>query len=127
MEEGRYERGYKRLVEVNASAADRVVETMQELNPDLARYLVEFAYGDIYGRPGLDLKSRQIAAIAALTALGTAGPQLKIHIHGALNAGCQRQEVVEVILQTAIYAGFPAATNGIRIAGEVFMERQANQ
>lgn len=127
MEQGRYERGYKRLAEVNAGAADRVVETMRELNPDLARYLVEFAYGDIYGRPGLDLKSRQIAAVAALTALGTASPQLKIHIHGALNAGCGRQEVVEVMLQTAIYAGFPAATNGLRVAGEVFRERLVNE
>lgn len=127
MEQGRYERGYKKLAEVNAGAADRVVETMRELNPDLARYLVEFAYGDIYDRPGLDLKSRQIAAVAALTALGTASPQLKIHIHGALNAGCEHQEVVEVMLQTAIYAGFPSATNGLRVAGEVFRERLINK
>jgi 4-carboxymuconolactone decarboxylase len=71
----------------------------------------------------LDLKSRQIATVAALTSLGNAQPQLKVHIHGALNVGCTREEVVEVIIQMAVYAGFPAALNGISIAKEVFKER----
>jgi 4-carboxymuconolactone decarboxylase len=69
------------------------------------------------------LKSREIATVAALTALGNAQPQLKVHIHGALNVGCTREEVVEVILQMAVYAGFPAALNGVMAAKEVFQER----
>jgi 4-carboxymuconolactone decarboxylase len=71
----------------------------------------------------LDLKSREIATIAALTALGNAQPQLKVHIHGALNVGCTREEVIEVIIQMAVYAGFPAALNGMFTAKEVFKER----
>lgn len=121
MEKNRYDRGYQRLGEVT-SAADQVIQTMRELHPDLAQYLVEFAYGDIYGRPGVDLKVRELAAVAALTAIGTAAPQLKVHIQGAVEAGCKYQEIVEVILQTLIYAGFPAATNGLRIASEVFKD-----
>jgi 4-carboxymuconolactone decarboxylase len=77
----------------------------------------------VYSRPGLDLKSREIAAVAALTTLGTATPQLKVHIHGALNVGCSRQEVVEIIIQMAVYAGFPAAINGMSAAKEVLQER----
>jgi 4-carboxymuconolactone decarboxylase len=71
----------------------------------------------------LDLKSREIATVAALTALGYALPQLKVHIHGALNVGCTREEITEVILQMAVYAGFPAALNGMFAAKEVFGER----
>lgn len=68
---------------------------------------------------------REIAVVAALTALGNAAPQLKVHIHGALNVGCSRDEVIEVIMQMAVYAGFPAALNGLFAAQEVFAERAA--
>ena len=96
---------------------------MKDVAPDLARYVIEFPFGDVYSRPGLDLKSREIATVAALTALGNAAPQLKVHIHGALNVGCSREEIVEIIIQMAVYAGFPAALNGIFAAREVFRER----
>jgi 4-carboxymuconolactone decarboxylase len=88
----------------------------------LARYIIEFAFGDVFSRPGLDLKSREIATVAALTALGTATPQLKVHINAALNVGCTRQEVIEIIIQMAVYAGFPAALNGMFAAKGVFQE-----
>jgi 4-carboxymuconolactone decarboxylase len=84
---------------------------------------IEFPFGDIYCRPGLDLKSQEIATVAALTALGAATPQLKVHIHGALNVGLSRREVVEVIMQMAVYALFTADFNGIFAAKEVFRER----
>ncbi|MDP8963816.1 MAG: carboxymuconolactone decarboxylase family protein [Cyanobacteriota bacterium] len=119
----RYERGWEKLKEVDGEAGERVIESLKDIAPDLGRYIIEFPFGDIYSRPGLDLKSRQIATVAALTALGNAQPQLKVHIHGALNVGCTREEVVEVIIQMAIYAGFPAALNGISTAKEVFKER----
>jgi 4-carboxymuconolactone decarboxylase len=86
--------------------------------------LIEFPCGDIYSRPQLDLKSREIGVVAALTALGNAQPQLKVHINGALNVGCTRDEVVEIIMQMAVYAGFPAALNGLFAAKEVFAERE---
>ena len=85
--------------------------------------LTSFSFGEVYSRPNLELKSREIATVAALTALGSAQPQLKVHIHGALNIGWYREEVTEVIIQMAVYAGFPAALNGMFAAKEVFKER----
>ncbi|BAZ22542.1 carboxymuconolactone decarboxylase family protein [Kalymmatonema gypsitolerans NIES-4073] len=123
----RYQQGWQKLAEVDGEAGERVIESLKEIAPDLARYVIEFPFGDIYSRPGLDLKSREIATVAALTALGNAQPQLKVHIHGALNVGCTREEVVEVIIQMAVYAGFPAALNGIFAAKEVFAERDVNK
>jgi len=119
----RYQRGWEKLKEVDGEGGKRVIESLQDIAPDFARYLIEFPFGDIYSRPGLDLKPREIAAVAALTALGNAAPQLKVHIHGALNVGCTRQEVVEIIMQMAIYAGFPAALNALFAAKEIFKER----
>jgi len=77
----------------------------------------------VMSRPGLDLRSRQIATVAALTAMGTATPQLRVHLNGALNVGCTPSEIIEVIMQMAVYAGFPAAINALNIAREVFSAR----
>lgn len=120
---GRYQRGLAKLREIDGDAGERVIEALAGIAPDFARYLIEFPFGDIYSRPQLDLKSREIAVIAALAALGNAAPQLKVHIQGALNVGCTRAEVVEVLMQMAVYAGFPAALNGLFAAQEVFRER----
>lgn len=118
----RYARGWARLKEIDGEAGERVVASLADIAPDFARYLIEFPFGDIYARPQLDLKAREIGVVAALTALGNAAPQLKVHIHGALNVGCSREEVVEIIMQMAVYAGFPAALNGLFAAKEVFAE-----
>ncbi len=119
----RFARGWEKLKEIDGEAGERVIESLKDIAPDLARYTIEFPFGDVYSRPGLDLKSREIATVAALTALGTAVPQLKVHIHGALNVGCTREEVIEIMIQMAVYAGFPAALNGIFAAKDVFAER----
>ncbi|OZI57131.1 carboxymuconolactone decarboxylase family protein [Bordetella genomosp. 1] len=116
----RYERGLARLREIDGQAGENVVASLADIAPDFARYLIEFPFGDIYSRPGLDLQRREIAVVAALTALGNAAPQLKVHIHAALNVGVSREEVVETIMQMAVYAGFPAALNGLFAAREVF-------
>ena len=116
----RYERGLRSLARVDGRVGEKVVERLSRIAPDFARYLVEFPFGDIYDRPGLDLRSRQIATIAALTALGTAAPQLKVHIEAGLNVGLSRDEIVEILMQMAVYAGFPAALNGLFAAEEVF-------
>ena len=123
MNEDRYERGWTKLKEIDGEAGKRVIESLKDIAPDLGRYTIEFPFGDVYSRPGLDLKSREIATVAALTVLGNALPQLKVHIHGALNVGCTRKEIIEVIIQMAVYAGFPAALNGMFAAKEVFKER----
>jgi 4-carboxymuconolactone decarboxylase len=118
----RYDRGWEKLKEIDGEAGERVIDSLKDIAPEFARYLIEFPFGDIYSRPGLDLKSREIATVAALTALGNAAPQLKVHIQAALNVGCSRREVVETIMQMAVYAGFPAALNGLFAAQEVFQE-----
>ncbi len=119
----RYQRGWAKLKEVDGDAGETVIHSLSAIAPDFAKLLIEFPFGDIYSRPGLDLKSREIAVVAALTALSNARPQLKVHVHGALNVGCSPTEVVEVIMQMAVYAGFPAALNGLFAAEEVFRER----
>ena len=122
MDETRYARGLRLLGRIDGEGGERVVESLSDIAPDFGRYLVEFPFGDIYARPGLDLRSREIATVAALTALGTAAPQLRVHIRAALNVGCSEEEIVEVIMQMAVYAGFPAALNGLFVAKEVFAE-----
>ncbi|WP_413730235.1 carboxymuconolactone decarboxylase family protein [Sodalis sp. RH22] len=122
MNNERYERGLAKLKEVDGQAGENVIESLKDIAPDFARLLIEFPFGDIYSRPGLDLKSRELAVVAALTATGNALPQLKVHIHGARIVGCSQQEIVEIIMQMAVYAGFPAALNGLFAAKEIFSQ-----
>lgn len=119
----RYENGLVKLAEIDGEAGQKVIDSLQAICPDLAKYTIEFPFGDIYQRPQLDVKSREIATVAALTALGHCAPQLNVHINGALNVGCKPDEIIEVILQMAVYAGFPAALNGMFVAKEVFLAR----
>lgn len=116
----RFQRGLAKLKEIDGEAGERVLDSLADIAPDFARYLIEFPFGDVYSRPGLDLRGREIAVVAALTALGNAEPQLKVHLRAALNVGVSRQEIVEVIMQMAVYAGFPAAINGLMAAKAVF-------
>jgi 4-carboxymuconolactone decarboxylase len=123
MKSDRYRTGWAKLSEIDGEQGEKVVEALKDISPEFADLLIEFPFGDVYSRPGLDLKSREIATVAALTAMGTATPQLKVHVHGALNVGCSRKEIIEVIIQMAVYAGFPAALNGLFAAKDVFDKR----
>jgi 4-carboxymuconolactone decarboxylase len=119
----RFQRGWDRLMEVDAEGGARVVESLRDVAPDLGRYVVEFAYGEIYQRPGLDLRQRQLVTISALTALGGVEPQLEVHINAGLNVGLNPREVVETILHCIPYTGFPRVLNAILVAKRVFQER----
>jgi 4-carboxymuconolactone decarboxylase len=119
----RYERGMKKFKEIHGPVAKATVESLKDIAPELGQFVTEFAFGDIYSRPGLDLKTRQLLTIASLTTLGYAPLQLKSHIKGALNVGCTQKEIVEALLQMAVYAGFPASMNALYAAKEVFAER----
>ncbi|WP_323118765.1 carboxymuconolactone decarboxylase family protein [Burkholderia alba] len=119
----RYEQGWRKLKEIDGEAGERVVASLAAIAPEFGRLLIEFPFGDLYSRPQLDLKSREIATIAALAALGNAQPQLKVHVEGALNVGCTPEEIVEVFMQMSVYAGFPAALNALFAAREVFDAR----
>ena len=121
--ESRLERGRRALAEIDGEAGHKVVAALGDIAPDFATYILEFPFGDIYSRPGLDVRSREIATIAALAAMGNAAPQLKVHIEAGLNVGLGSDEIVEILMQMAVYAGFPAALNGLFAAKEVFARR----
>ncbi|EKO3393025.1 carboxymuconolactone decarboxylase family protein [Vibrio fluvialis] len=123
MTHSRFTAGLAKLNEIDGDAGQKVMESLQGICPDLARFTVEYPFGDIYSREGLALKSREIATVAALTALGNCTPQLKVHLNAALNVGCTEDELKEVILQMSVYAGFPAALNGMFAFKEVLAER----
>lgn len=125
MTKSRFDLGLELLTSIDGESGKSVIESLQDICPDLAKYTIEFPFGDIYSRPGLDLKSREIATVAALTALGNCAPQLKVHLNAALNVGCSEDEIKEVILQMAVYAGFPAALNGMFAFKQVLVERAA--
>lgn len=122
----RFRKGLERLRELDGDLGDRLLTSLADIAPDFARYVVEFPFGDIYTRPGLDLRTREFATIAALTALGYAPAQLKVHIAAALNVGCTQREITEVIMQMAVYAGFPAALNALAAMKEVVVKRAPN-
>jgi len=110
----RYRRG---LDVADQLAADKLTHFVKsgvaEVAPDFALMVIEFAFGDIYSRDALDLKSRELIAIAALAASGNARPQLRVHVESAGSAGITKPEIVEVLMQIALYAGFPAALNAL--------------
>jgi len=124
MEDARYQTGLDALAKITGSSGSAVVDSLKDIAPDLADWIIKFSYGDVLSRSKLDLRSRQLATVAALTAMGTAYPQLKVHIKGALNVGCKKEEIIEVILQMAVFAGFPAAINGINAAREIFQQEE---
>ncbi|MFT0860904.1 carboxymuconolactone decarboxylase family protein [Ancylobacter sp. G4_0304] len=124
-ESERLERGRARLKEITGQSGEKVMAALADVAPDFARYIFEFGYGDVYSRPGLDLRTRMLATVAGLVALGHAKRELEVHIGSALNVGATREEVVETIMQMALYAGFPAALDALLIAKDVFAARDA--
>lgn len=117
-ENNRYERGLARLKEIHGQAG---VDAVMPLG-DVGRYIVEFAFGDIYSREGLDLRQRQMITVAILTALGGREAQLRVHMHSTLNLGVTPDEIREIILQTIPYAGFPTAMNAMNLLNSVLSE-----
>tara|TARA_A100000171_G_scaffold17642_1_gene16075 strand:- start:412 stop:807 length:396 start_codon:yes stop_codon:yes gene_type:complete len=106
---------------LNPALEGQLAEKYDTLVPDFAESLVEWAYGRHYARPGLDLKTRQLCTISALTVLGgQTAPQLQVNIRHTLAAGASRTEIIEAIWQMAVYGGLPAAINGLNAAQECF-------
>ncbi len=116
----RHARGQQMLQRVDGDTGVQVVANLASTFPEFADYVLEFPFGDIYSRPGLGLREREIAVVAALCAMGNAAPQLRVHIHAALHVGCTPREILEVVMQMSVYAGFPAALNGLAALKEVF-------
>ena len=115
----RFERGLAKLAEVDGSAGEQVVAPLG----DLGRYIIEFAFGDIYSRDGLSLRDREIVTVALLAGMGARDPQLRVHLAASLNVGLTPAELEEIIIHTVPYAGFPTAINALNALREVLATR----
>lgn len=123
MSDERFEKGWEKLTSIHGNRGEGVMASLDGVAPDLAKYVIEFAFGDIYRRPGLDARQRQLVTITSLATLGDCAKELRVHIHGGLNVGLRPEEIVEALIQCAVYAGFPRSLNAVLIAKEVFVER----
>ena len=121
----RYERGEKLLRKIDGDkVADNLIARYENLAPDFTRYLVEFAFGEIYARDG-DLKHRELVAIASLATMGGCDAQLETHVHGAFNVGLTESEIVEAVMTLIPYIGFPKALNAMAVVKRVVDKRSA--
>ncbi|MCM2996992.1 4-carboxymuconolactone decarboxylase [Paenibacillus favisporus] len=123
MESNRYDKGIDVLQRmVSEETLNATVKKMEKFSPDMAKLIVEFPYGSLYSRPGLDLKQRSLLTIGAMIASGAAA-QLDFHIQGALNAGLTPNEIVEAVMHCVSYAGFPKTLDAMFVVMKVFDER----
>jgi 4-carboxymuconolactone decarboxylase len=119
----RLEKGRQKFEELyGPGASDRLLASQTGLSQDLARYGIEFNFGDVYSRPGLTLAQREMATIAALVALGGLEPQLRGHTRGGINAGLSATEIIETVIHTVQYSGFPRALNALRVVTDTLSE-----
>lgn len=125
MASDRYERGEQllRLIDGN-KVADNLIARYDDLAPDFTRYLVEFAFGEIYAREG-DLKHKELIAVASLATMGGCDAQLETHVHGAFNVGLTESEIVEAVMTLIPYIGFPKALNAMSVVKRVVHKRSA--
>ena len=123
LDRARYDRGAAVLAAVDGEGGQRVVDALADVAPALAHHVVAHGFGDVYARPGLDPRQRQLVTLGALTALGGCEPQLEVHVNAALNVGVTPQEIVEALTHAAVYCGFPRALNAVFVAKRVFAGR----
>lgn len=123
----RLERGMTLLDQIHGGTGQAVLDSLSEISTDFARLLFEFPFGDVYSRPGLGLRDRELITITALAAMGNAQPQLEVHIQAGLNVGLTRDEIIEALIQIAVYAGFPAALNGLEAAKAAFAAHESKE
>lgn len=121
---GRLSIGKAILEQVDSSSADEVLHAMDDIAPDVSKYIFEFAFGDIYSRPGLDLKQREMITITALLIQGDTAPELNVHINGALNVGLTEHDIIETFIHCIPYIGFPRVLNAIKVARNVFNDQK---
>lgn len=113
-------RGAQKIGEILGQTPEQVEQSLSDLAPQLATYVLEVIYGEIYQAPTLDPRTRQIVTVAALATLGTAAPQLRTHIGGAMRCGVAREELIEIMMQLVPYVGVAAAINGVAACRDVF-------
>ncbi|MHA9742298.1 carboxymuconolactone decarboxylase family protein [Robinsoniella peoriensis] len=123
MEKTRFETGMENLKKIDGVGGEAVIQSLRSISPDLGRYIIEFAFGDIYDRKELSLSEREMITITSLLTAGGCEPQLEVHINGALNVGIPPEKITATFLQCVPYTGFPKVLNAIQTAKKVFAER----
>ncbi|KQR17221.1 carboxymuconolactone decarboxylase family protein [Cellulomonas sp. Leaf334] len=119
----RYDRGREVLDAVDGTAGANVIDALQDVAPELGHQVVAWGFGEIYARPGLEPRDRQLVTLGMLTALGGCEPQLEVHVNAALNVGLTPEQIIEALLHSAVYCGFPRALNATFVAKKVFGQR----
>jgi len=121
----RFERGMQKLASISGNdAGQNFINSLADISPELGHQAVAWAFGDIYHRPGLTPRDRELVTLGMLTALGGCEPELEAHVMASLNVGLSPREIVESLLHSAVYCGMPKAINATFVAKKVFMERQ---
>ncbi|SEG89131.1 4-carboxymuconolactone decarboxylase [Actinacidiphila yanglinensis] len=121
--EERFARGMEVLSRIDGESGRKVVDSLADISPELGNQVVSWAFGEIYQRPDLAPRDRQLVTLGMLTALGGCEPQLDVHINASLNVGLTPEEIVEALLHSAVYCGMPKALNATFVAKKVFGER----
>lgn len=119
MKKTRFETGMENLKKIDGKSGEAVIQSLEAVSPDLGKYIVEFAFGDIYERHGLSLQEKEMITLASLLTAGGCGPQLEVHINGALNVGIPPEKIIEIFLQCIPYTGFPRVLNAVSAAKKV--------
>lgn len=123
MENTRFTQGMEQLKSIDGKGGENVIKSLEDIAPDLGKFIVEFAFGDIYTREGLTTEEREMITLSSLLTAGGCEPQLEVHINGALNVGISPEKVIETFLQCIPYTGFPKVLNAVFAAKKVFAER----
>jgi 4-carboxymuconolactone decarboxylase len=126
MDDERHARGIELLRQVGGPNFDLPINNLARVSADMARFTVEYPYGDVLSRPGLDLRTRQICTVSTLIAKGSVQPQLRFHMEGLLNVGGQPGDLVDVMFLSTAILGFPAAIDAIGIVRQIFSDRDLN-
>lgn len=127
MENTRFTQGMEQLKAIDGKGGENVIRSLEDIAPDLGKFIVEFAFGDIYTREGLTTEEREMITLSSLLTAGGCEPQLEVHINGALNVGISPEKVIETFLQCIPYTGFPKVLNAVFAAKKVFAERRLLQ
>lgn len=122
MKKTRFETGMENLRKIDGDGGEAVIRSLDSIAPDLGRYIVEFAFGDIYDRNGLSLQEREMITLSSLLTAGGCEPQLEVHINAALHVGISPEKIIETFLQCIPYTGFPRVLNAVSVAKKVFTE-----
>lgn len=124
MQQTRYELGTEQLKQIDGIGGENVIKSLENVAPDVGRYIIEFAFGDIYTRKELTLQEREMITITSLLTAGGCEPQLEVHINGSLNVGITPEKIIETFIQCIPYVGFPKVLNAVFVAKKIFSERQ---